>query len=1045
MPTDYARIRQENIERYGWDTAVLDLLGHLYSERTHFIFELIQNAEDANASELTFELFCDRLQVRHDGRRLFTEADVRGICGVGKTSKSDDLTKIGKFGIGFKSVYAYTKTPHVYSGDENFRIEKYVQPHAVEPHDGGPALETLFVFPFDRDDPSSATATAEISEALGNIEPATLLFLRNIERIRVRGPQAADTVIERVADTGPTSSSRQVMLTSDSGRDDEWLAWERQIPDHPDQRVEVAFRLVTKQHKQHLVKAETSPLVVFFPTAHETFLGFLVQGPYRTTPARDNIPEHDSWNQSLVCETAALLADVLRELRDDGLLTVDVLQAMPIDETRFRSGTMFRPLFDSVRDSIVQDELVPVTGGGYGSADGLKLARGAGLRELLPPELLGELYGNGAPVSFAADSITEDRTPILWQYLREKIGVDEVTPEAVVTRVTTGFLEAQSDEWTGQFYAFLHQNSALWRARKAWHEKPGPARAKPIIRLEDGSHIPPFNADGLPAAYLPGHAETEFPTVRRAIAGIPEARQFLEALKFSEPDVVAEVLDKVLPRYASLDIQHLDRAQHQADLLRIVRALADVRPDRRQHLHERLRSAAFLVGENEVTGELRLMTPTALYQRTPDLEIYLDGNPDAWFLREDCQPWSGPLSALGVREEPIVRAREADGHGNVAVSDYHGLHIRGLDRFDPDADIDGLEFALRNPNPPRSKYVWNKLLSPNHHLIAGVVEKSGRQEFINSIRENKTSPIGSVAVAEAWLPCPDGAFHRPAGLQVDDLPAEYRRDDLLAKALGILQPVVEEASRQLGLPPDVLRGLSEHPDLVEELQQKLKERATGPSAKAGLDAEASADFTEDPEPDRSEQVDYLKALEDAFSRPEKPVRDTEDTSPATGTVSNPKFRRSRVQEAITEDRAAEPPRYERFQQVPHRLWETKDNSVREFLIEQYAGRCQICGETFTKRDSTPYFEGLYLVSRTQARWAGRPGNVICLCATCCAKFQYGTVVADGIVTQIVEWRTNKEGGSDTRLTLQLCGEHVVMRFTEKHLLDLQEIIRAVLP
>src|ERR1700728_1420090 len=125
VPTDYEKIRAENIARYGWDTAVLDLLGQLYSERTHFIFELIQNAEDAGATELAFELFEDRLELRHDGRP-FTEADVRGVCGVGQSGKSADLTAIGKFGIGFKSVYAYTRTPHVYSGDERFRIENFV-------------------------------------------------------------------------------------------------------------------------------------------------------------------------------------------------------------------------------------------------------------------------------------------------------------------------------------------------------------------------------------------------------------------------------------------------------------------------------------------------------------------------------------------------------------------------------------------------------------------------------------------------------------------------------------------------------------------------------------------------------------------------------------------------------------------------------------------------------------------------------------------------------------------------------------------------------
>jgi hypothetical protein len=49
VPADYEKIRAENITRYGTDTAALDLLGQLYSDRTHFIFELIQNAEDLTA------------------------------------------------------------------------------------------------------------------------------------------------------------------------------------------------------------------------------------------------------------------------------------------------------------------------------------------------------------------------------------------------------------------------------------------------------------------------------------------------------------------------------------------------------------------------------------------------------------------------------------------------------------------------------------------------------------------------------------------------------------------------------------------------------------------------------------------------------------------------------------------------------------------------------------------------------------------------------------------------------------------------------------
>src|ERR1019366_3160948 len=81
------------------------------------------------------------------------------------------------------------------------------------------------------------------------------------------------------------------------------------------------------------------------------------------------------------------------------------------------------------------------------------------------------------------------------------------------------------------------------------------------------------------------------------------------------------------------------------------------------------------------------------------------------------------------------------------------------------------------------------------------------------------------ATGGAWLPGPDGTFHRPAELSLDDLPPTYKRDEALAKALRMIQPVVAEASRQLGLPPEVLWGLSAHPDLVATIELELRARA----------------------------------------------------------------------------------------------------------------------------------------------------------------------------------------------------------------------------
>ncbi len=118
-----------------------------------------------------------------------------------------------------------------------------------------------------------------------------------------------DTVIERRtqprAPASQARAGRHVTLTRSQGgraRTEDWFVWDRPLDDlgHAGQRVELAFRADTTQREPRLLARDGSPLVVFFPTEKETFLGFLIQGPYRTTPARDNVPGDDPANQALV-------------------------------------------------------------------------------------------------------------------------------------------------------------------------------------------------------------------------------------------------------------------------------------------------------------------------------------------------------------------------------------------------------------------------------------------------------------------------------------------------------------------------------------------------------------------------------------------------------------------------------------------------------------------------------------------------------------------------------------------------------------------------
>ena len=765
MTAGYQKIREANIARYGWDTAVLDLLGRLYSERTHFIFELIQNAEDAGATELSFTLHEDRLEVRHDGRP-FTAADVEAICGVARSDK--DLTKIGQFGIGFKAVYAYTSEPRIYSGDEAFRIENYVRPFAIEPRaDDG---STLFVFPLD--EPGAA---AEIGAALRALPPTTLLFLNSISQLDASGH------ILRRASTG-----NRISLSNET-----WFLFQRS---GRGRTVEIAFR--ADPATGAIAATTASPLIVFLPTQKETFLGFLVQGPYRTTPARDNVGEQDPANQELVRETAALLAGTLRELRDDGLLTAAALEALPIDPVRFQPGSFFRPLFDAAREALRTEPLIPVEDG-YTTAREVRVTADPTIREL---------FGDGNPYRFVA----ADASPALLGYLRDEIGVAEIISAEIIGNATAEFLRAQPDEWIIRYYAYLRADPARVEL----------ARHTPVIRLEDGSQVVPFGADGRPAVFLPTRG-SGFPMVRRAIADSPAARPLLDVLDIAAPDVVDEILHVVLPKYENAAVASLDAAAHDADLEFVMHALDGAAGGRRAELLDGLRQAAFLIGESAASGVQRLRAPGELYQRSRELEVYFDGNPDAWFAADRYGPWLVQLREMGVRSSVAVTAREPGPFGHVLLADGFARHERGLDGFDPDASVDGLEFALAHPGHARSEFVWNMVLAPNRRLVAGVVEKSVRDGFVDSTTETVRSALASAAMGAAWLPGPDGVFRRPGELALDDLPPGYDRDESLAKALGMGRPVVAEAARQLGIPAALLWALSARPDLIAKLAAEL--------------------------------------------------------------------------------------------------------------------------------------------------------------------------------------------------------------------------------
>jgi hypothetical protein len=332
----YDKIRKENIIKYGTHVAVYGprLLANLYSERTHFVYELLQNAEDAcerakqagNKKKFTarLDLLRDRLRLTHNGIP-FNEDDVVGICGIVEGTKADDRTQIGKFGIGFKSVYAYSKSPEIYSGDKSFCINNYVQPSYIEPDSRGQERDTVIVIPFNHDKVSEEVAFREIAGRLMNLGVTNFLFLKNIEEVEWSTEENHSGVYLKASKALDIHNSRVELLSKiDQSEDfEEWLVFDRPVSETEASKVEVAFKIErTSDGRDYIAPVKGAKLASFFLTEKITWLNFIVQGPYETTPARDNVNFGDEWNKKLITETATLVEEAITRVKEMGLLDV---------------------------------------------------------------------------------------------------------------------------------------------------------------------------------------------------------------------------------------------------------------------------------------------------------------------------------------------------------------------------------------------------------------------------------------------------------------------------------------------------------------------------------------------------------------------------------------------------------------------------------------------------------------------------------------------------------------------------------------------------
>lgn len=865
MASNYEAISDENRGRYGTDIGRIGpmLLADRYDDRTHFIFELLQNAEDAlgrrgdsnGPRKVTFELAPTRLSLSHFGRP-FDEADVRGVCGIAESTK--DKFSIGRFGIGFKSVYTFTDRPEIHSGDEDFAIKDYVQPQRVDRTERK-AGETQIILPLKSDDD---TAQKEIATGFRHLGPGALLFLRHIEEINwsVEGG-ASGLYLRNITKEFGENVRIITVIGQEDGKaevDQNWLVFHRDVFSDTQEkvgRVEVAFSLVGVKDapgRWTVQPVAASPLVVFFPTVVPTNLGFLVQGPYRTTPSRDNIPRGEPWNQHLVKETSSLLVEAVRWMRDNAMLDTSALRCLPLDREKFPEGAMFAPIFETVRKALLNEPLLPRFDGGFVPATQAKLARTQELRELFSPEQIEALFGSKSSAWLTGD-ITPDRQPEIRTYLMQELSVSEVTPATLVPRLTKAFLEDQSDDWVRRLYEFLSgQEAALRRSLDKI----------PLIRLDDGTHVV-SRENGVAKAFLPSSIKTGFPTIRPAVCATVEARSFLISLGITEPDPVDDVVWNLLPKYQqdSVDVADDDYA---ADIERIRKAFNTDSKTQREKLLAALRETTFVMVVDTGDGTGYVAKPGGIYIATDRLKQLFTGVPDVLIvddgypclrgeemreLLEACgalryprpekapveHHWSDRLKALRVRAGHAETSGYSDNVEDWTLQGFQDL-LDHLPKLTPEQRVE------------RARLIWESLGDLEERRGRGIFD--GSYTWSHNGRYATSFPAAFLRTlnAAAWVPDANGELVPPNLVVFDTL--GWKSNPFLLTKIAFKPPIIDQLAKEAGIDPaalDLLRklGITSVADLTSRLgisdqPPEEDEIPTGdaPSGEAPTDEEA---------------------------------------------------------------------------------------------------------------------------------------------------------------------------------------------------------------
>lgn len=794
----------------------LDIFEDFYPDKAHFVYELLQNAEDAGATQVTFTLKQDRFICEHDGSRAFTEADVTAITGIHNSTKDKVLDRIGKFGVGFKSVFVYTQSPTVRSGEFSFRIVEMILPEPIAP-DPSIGDRTRFEFPFDNPKKPPKEAYAEIAAGLNDLDETTLLFLSSLQTIKWKIDDGdSGEVLRHVHSESHFEILKQSEGTTTTSS--HFLKFDQSVSGLSTHRVAVAFPMgflagvrafdssKPLADQMRIVPASQGRVAVFFTAAKETSgLLFHLHGPFVPELSRASIKETPA-NEPLFDQLAELCGQALHKIKDLGLLTPEFLAILPNPQDQM--PPRYQPIRDAIIERMKSGPLTPTHDRDHAAASRLIQAK-ASLKSLLSNEDIEFLvdYDDDPPLWAIGATQKNSRIDNFLDGLEiQEWGIDEFVK--TLGKATTGgrsinvfpyyvtgpdkefmgWLEQKSPEWLQLFYALLHDEAAQ---SGLIHR----LKTLKIVRLRGGAFgvaaqcffENDHTGDGMPTVdalvYTSGKSKPQQEKARKLLSD-------LGVRELGEAEEIELILKSRYTKEAAIP----DDKTYRRDLKRFV-ALAKQQPEKGKLF------AGYYIFHGD---DDQWHTPDGIYLDHPykqtDLSAYYGGlGEDA-----DCAALHPSYGDSGVKIDQIAAFAQAVGARTALEIEkrdcrqnpkWDYLRNVGGDRYtspiDRDFYIPNLAELLKAPGLELSRLVWRTLTalpSYSDYLQATYQRnQSWGARYADSILVHELRNA-------AWVPQGDGKFVRPAEASRGALPEGFPFDSG-SKGLKAIQ-FGSEAERQ---------------------------------------------------------------------------------------------------------------------------------------------------------------------------------------------------------------------------------------------------------